>query len=60
MTGTIQREGDRVRVTLRLSRVANDSTLWTGRFDGRRTDLLTLEDEIATAASDGLRRQLPP
>jgi eukaryotic-like serine/threonine-protein kinase len=58
-TGTVQREGDRVRVNLRLSRIARDSTLWTGRFDGRRTDLLTLEDDIAAGAADGVRRQLP-
>ena len=60
MAGTVQREGDRVRVNLRLSRIANDSTLWTGRFDGRRTDLLTLEDDIAAAAAEGLRRAITP
>jgi serine/threonine-protein kinase len=57
MTGTVQREGDRVRVNLRLSRIANDSTLWVGRYDGVRTDLLTLEDDIAAGAADGVRRQ---
>ena len=56
MAGTVQREGDRLRVNLRLSRIATDSTLWTGRYDGRRTDLLTLEDSIATAATDGVKR----
>ena len=58
LSGTIQREGDRVRVNLRLSRVATDSTLWTGRYHGKRTDLLTLEDDIAAGASEGVRRQL--
>ena len=58
MTGTVQREGDRVRVNLRLSKIANDSTLWTGRYDGLRTDLLTLEDDIAAGAAEGMRRQL--
>jgi TolB-like protein len=58
MTGTVQREGDRVRVNLRLSRIANDSTLWVGRYDGIRTDLLTLEDDIAAGAADGVRKQL--
>jgi hypothetical protein len=58
MTGTVQREGDRVRVNLRLSRISNDSTLWVGRYDGVRTDLLTLEDDIAAGAADGIRRQL--
>ena len=58
LTGTVQREADRVRVNLRLSRIASDSTLWTGRFDGRRADLLTLEDDIAAAALGALQRQL--
>jgi serine/threonine-protein kinase len=58
LTGTVQREGTRVRVNLRLSRIANDSTLWVGRYDGVRTDLLTLQDDIAAGAADGVRRQL--
>jgi hypothetical protein len=60
MTGTVQREGERVRVNLRLSLIRSDSTLWAGRFDGRRTELLTLEDNIAAGATDAVRRQLPP
>jgi eukaryotic-like serine/threonine-protein kinase len=59
-SGTVQREGDRVRVNLRLSKIANDSTLWSGRFDGKRSDMLTLEDDIAGGATEALRRQLPP
>jgi serine/threonine-protein kinase len=60
ITGTVQREGDRVRVNVRLSRIASDSTLWTGRFDGRRTDLLTLEDDIAAGAAEGVRQYVVP
>jgi serine/threonine-protein kinase len=58
LTGTVQREGDRVRVNVRLSKIVNDSTLWTGRFDGARSDLLALEDSVAAGVSDGVRRQL--
>jgi serine/threonine-protein kinase len=60
MTATVQREGDRVRVNLRLSRIAGDSTIWAGRFDGKRTDLLTLEDDIAAAATENLRKAITP
>jgi serine/threonine protein kinase len=60
MSGTVQREGERVRVNLRLAAARTDSTLWTGRFDGKSTDLLTLEDDIAAGAVAGLRRQLTP
>jgi eukaryotic-like serine/threonine-protein kinase len=58
MAGTVQREGQRLRVNLRLSRLMNDSTLWSGRFDGRVGDLLTLEDEIAAGVTEGIRAQL--
>jgi TolB-like protein len=58
LTGTVQREGARVRVNLRLSRIANDSTLWSGRYDGVSTELLTLQDNIAAAAAEGVRSQL--
>ena len=58
LTGTVQREGNRVRVNLRLSRISNDSTLWVGRYDGVRTGLLTLQDDIAAGVADGVRTQL--
>jgi serine/threonine-protein kinase len=60
VTGTVQREGDRVRVNLRVSRIASDSTLWTGRFEGKSSDLLALEDEIATATTEEVRRIAGP
>jgi eukaryotic-like serine/threonine-protein kinase len=59
LSGTVQRSGERLRVNLRLSSLKNDSTLWTGRFDGKTTDLLTLEDEIAAGAIAGIRQQIP-
>lgn len=37
-----------------------DSTLWTGRFEGSTTDLLALEDQIATGAVAGVKKQLRP
>jgi serine/threonine-protein kinase len=58
LTGTVQREGNRVRVNLRLSRISNDSTLWVGRYDGVRTELLALQDDIAAGVADGVRSQL--
>jgi eukaryotic-like serine/threonine-protein kinase len=60
LSGTVQHEGDRVRVNLRLASAKSDSTLWVGRFDGQRADLLALEDEIASGATVGLKKQLTP
>lgn len=47
LDGSLQRDGDRLRVTVRLVRVADGRTLWTERFDERVTEIFTLEDRVA-------------
>jgi hypothetical protein len=58
LTGTVQRSGERIRVNPRLAAVRNDSTLWSGRFDGKASDLLTLEDEIAFGTISAIKKQI--
>jgi DNA-binding SARP family transcriptional activator/TolB-like protein/Flp pilus assembly protein TadD len=48
--GTIQRGGTRVRVMARLIDVsAGGEVIWAHRFDREGTDVLTMQDEIASA-----------
>jgi len=47
LDGCIQRSGDRLRVTARLLRVRDESTLWAGKFDESFTDVFTLQDSIS-------------
>ncbi len=48
LSGTVQRAGDRVRVTLRLTdHRPPDAVVWAERFDRDAGDILTLQDEIA-------------
>lgn len=48
LSGTVQRAGDRVRVTLRLTDYRPpEAVVWAERFDRDAGDLLTLQDEIA-------------
>ena len=47
--GSVQRERDAVRVSLRLVRAANDSTLWAGTFDGTFDRQLALQDSVSQA-----------
>ena len=54
LDGQIQEIGDRVRVTLQLVGVGNDTPLWSERFDAPRSNLFELEDAIA----DGVARSL--
>ncbi len=47
--GTVQRGGERVRVTPRLIDLRDgDQVVWTRRFDRAADDLLTVQDEVAS------------
>ena len=48
LDGSIQRVGDQIRVTVRLIRVADGSTLWAQPFDDRYDDLLAVEESISS------------
>jgi TolB-like protein len=54
LEGNLQRDGDRVRATVRLLRMPDGASLWTGKFDQRVQDLFTLEDSIAGQVANGL------
>ena len=54
LEGTIQRQGDRLRVTARLVKIGTDSTLWSDMFDGTANDLFTMQDAIASAVTSAL------
>ena len=56
--GSVQREGDEVRVNVELIKAANDSHLWGEIFDRRLTDIFAVETEIAKAIADRLRANL--
>jgi DNA-binding winged helix-turn-helix (wHTH) protein/TolB-like protein/Tfp pilus assembly protein PilF len=54
LEGNIQRADDRVRVTVRLLRVADGASLWSGKFDQPYQDLFALEDAIGERVANGL------
>jgi DNA-binding winged helix-turn-helix (wHTH) protein/TolB-like protein/Flp pilus assembly protein TadD len=47
LDGSVQTEGDRVRVLLRFVSVADGAQIWAEQFDGKANELLALQDEIA-------------
>jgi TolB-like protein len=48
LTGSVQRVGERVRISLRLNDLRPPTGIaWTGRFESDATDLFALQDEIA-------------
>lgn len=50
----IQQEGERLRVTMQLVRVANGEHIWSGQFDGRADQILNLQDIISAKVSRSL------
>lgn len=58
LEGRIQRDGNRVRVTMQLIRVQDGMQLWADSFDREFTDIFTLEDSLSEMAAQSIRLQL--
>jgi TolB-like protein len=58
LEGSLQRRGDAIRVTVRLLRVCDGSSLWTGTFDEQLTDIFALQDAISERVVRALELKL--
>jgi TolB-like protein/Tfp pilus assembly protein PilF len=58
--GTVQRAGDRVRVSAQLIDARNDAHLWAEHYDRDVADVLAIQSEIAQQIADQLRAKLSP
>jgi serine/threonine-protein kinase len=59
LAGTLERKGARLLIAARLIDVATTRQLWAHTYDREASDLLAVQDEIASAImADGLRVQL--
>jgi len=58
LEGSVQKNGDAVRVNVQLIKAANDSHLWADTFDRKLTDIFSVESEVAKAIADQLRAKL--
>jgi DNA-binding winged helix-turn-helix (wHTH) protein/TolB-like protein len=56
--GSIQKVGDHVRVTVRLSRIRNGAALWAQQFDEKFTDIFKVQDSIAERVATTLPLKL--
>ncbi len=56
--GSIQRREDSIRVTVRLVNTADGTSLWTGIFDEKFTDIFAVEDAIANKVAAALAMRL--
>ena len=46
LDGTVQRSGDRVRVTMRMVNGSNGAIVWSNRYDREVVEIFKLQDEI--------------
>ncbi|MDQ3257540.1 MAG: hypothetical protein M3R15_27260, partial [Acidobacteriota bacterium] len=58
LSGTVQRSGDSVRVTVQLINVADGRSLWAERFDERFTSLFAVQDAISEQVAQALKLKL--
>ncbi len=56
--GSVQRSGERVRVTAQFIHPATDAHLWAREYERDLTDVLKLQSEVARAVADEIRIQV--
>jgi len=56
--GSLQRDGDRLRVTVRLVDSRRDTQLWSQTFERPAADFFSLQDAIANEVSEALRARV--
>lgn len=54
LDGSIQKSGERIRVTVRLVNVADGQQLWSGKFDERFTDIFGVQDSISRQVAEAI------
>jgi TolB-like protein/class 3 adenylate cyclase len=58
LEGNVQKSGNRIRVTARLIKVADGSSLWADTFDEKFTDVFAVQDAIAQKVAAALALKL--
>ncbi len=58
LTGTIRRAGSRLRITVELIDAAEDTQMWSERYDRVLEDIFDIQDEISQAIVNQLKRKL--
>jgi TolB-like protein/tetratricopeptide (TPR) repeat protein len=58
LEGSVQRSGDRVRITVNLVGVKDGFNLWAQRFDSNLGDLFGIQDEVCSSVAEALHVRL--
>jgi serine/threonine protein kinase/predicted Zn-dependent protease len=58
LEGSVQKAGDRVRVSIQLLNAQTNSNLWIETYDRKLTDIFGIESEIAVGIAEALQAKL--
>lgn len=58
ISGSVQKSGENIRVTVQLVRVADGATLWAETFDDKLTNLYAVQDSISDKVTQSLAVRL--
>lgn len=58
LDGCIQRSGEKIRVSVRLIKTADGTSLWAGTFDEKFTDIFAVQDSISERVAAALQIRL--
>lgn len=60
LEGSVQKSGDKVRITAQLINTQNDEHLWAETYDRTLDDIFTIQTDIATKIASALKANLSP
>jgi len=60
LEGSVQRSGNRVRVSAQLIDARNDTHVWVEKYDRELADIFAIQSEIAQKIADQLQAKLSP
>ncbi len=58
LEGSVQKVGDRVRISVQLIEASSDTHLWAETYDRQLTDIFGVESNVATAIAEALQARL--
>jgi adenylate cyclase len=58
LEGSVRSAGNRIRVTAQLIKVADESHLWSERYERDMTDIFAIQDDISQAIANALKVKL--
>jgi non-specific serine/threonine protein kinase len=60
LEGSVQKSGDRLRITAQLINIADGYHLWSEKYDRGLKDIFTIQDDISSAIVNALKLKLMP